>query len=114
MTEKLIEMKCIPCRGGAPPVTDEELAAYLPQIPEWAVVDIENVPCLQRVFTFKNFVQALAFANQVGAMAEMNKHHPAMLVEWGRVMILWWTHAIDNIHQNDLISAALTDEFYED
>ena len=67
---------------------------------------------LTRQFKFKNFVQALAFANRVGDLAEQQDHHPAILVEWGRVTVSWWTHVIGGLHQNDFISAAKTDQLY--
>ena len=59
--------------------------------------------------TFPVFASALAFTNQVGALAEAEGHHPAILTEWGRVTVSWWTHAIRGLHRNDFIMAAKTD-----
>jgi 4a-hydroxytetrahydrobiopterin dehydratase len=64
---------------------------------------------LEREFKFKNFKQALAFANQVAELAEAEFHHPAILLEWGKVTVTWWTHAIKGLHKNDFICAAKTD-----
>jgi len=52
---------------------------------------------------------ALAFTNRVGALAEAEGHHPALLTEWGRVTVTWWTHKIRGLHRNDFIMAAKTD-----
>ncbi len=105
----LREMKCTACRTGAPAVTDDEVARFLPQLPEWKFVEREGVRRLERVFKFANFVEALAFTNRVGDLAEAHGHHPAILTEWGRVTVTWWTHKIKNLHVNDFIMAANTD-----
>ena len=109
---KLTDMKCVPCRGGDPQVAEEQLAEYLPQVPEWEVLEVDGVKRLQRAFKFKNFAQALAFTDQVGVLAKEQDHHPALLTEWGRVTVTWWTHAIQGLHNNDFISAARTDQIY--
>ena len=110
--EKLVQMKCIACRGDEPPLTDDEIAALLPQTPEWKVVEREGVKRLERRFRFRDFAQALAFTAQLGALAEEEGHHPAILTEWGRVTVTWWTHKIQGLHRNDFIAAAKTDELY--
>lgn len=101
---------CSACRKGAPPATADQIAAWLPQLPGWQVIEIDDVKRLQKTYQFKNFAQALQFTNQVGALAEQEKHHPALLTEWGRVTVSWWTHAIGGLHENDFIMAAKTDE----
>jgi 4a-hydroxytetrahydrobiopterin dehydratase len=108
----LSQFKCVPCRGGEPTVTEAEMNEYLPQAPEWQVVEHDGIKRLERVFKFKNFVQALAFANQVGELAESEGHHPAILTEWGRVTVTWWTHKIRGLHRNDFIMAAKTSRLY--
>jgi len=103
-------MKCVACRKGEPTVTDAEIAEFHPQVPEWQIVERDGIKRLERVFKFDNFVQALAFANKVGELAEAEGHHPALLVEWGRVTVQWWTHKIKGLHRNDFIMAAKTDK----
>ena len=109
-TTRLSQLKCVACRGGEPTVTDEELREYLPQIPEWRVMEMGGVQRLQREFKFKDFVQALEFVNRIGAIAEEEDHHPRIVLEWGRVTVQWWTHVIHGLHRNDLIMAAKTDQ----
>ena len=108
----LSDFRCVPCRGGEPVLTDDEIAALQPQVPEWVVREVEGILHLERVFKFKNFVQALEFTNQVGALAEAEDHHPALLTEWGRVTVTWWTHKIKGLHRNDFIMAAKTDQLF--
>ncbi|WIG61571.1 MAG: Pterin-4-alpha-carbinolamine dehydratase [Ktedonobacterales bacterium] len=110
--EPLVQMKCVACRGDEPPASAAEIAAYQPQTPEWHVIERDNIPRLERVFKFANFMQALAFTNKVGEVAEMEGHHPALLTEWGKVTVTWWTHKIKGLHRNDFIMAAKTDQLY--
>jgi 4a-hydroxytetrahydrobiopterin dehydratase len=112
MTEMLAKGVCEPCRKGAPKVTAEEIEALRPQVPQWDVVERDGELRLERVFEFKDFAEALAFTNRVGAIAEEQDHHPALLTEWGRVTVGWWTHKINGLHRNDFVMAARTDEVY--
>jgi len=107
--EELTKRKCEACRAGAPLVSDEEISKYKPGIPDWGILEIDGVKRLVRVFTFKNFKQALEFTNQVGVIAEQEGHHPAILTEWGKVTVSWWTHAVKGLHINDFIMASKTD-----
>ena len=110
---ELAEMKCSACRGGEPTLTDEEIDELHPQVSEWRVVEREGVKRLERTFGFGDFAQALAFTNEVGEQAEEEGHHPALLTEWGKVTVTWWTHKIGGLHQNDFIMAAKTDDLFE-
>jgi len=108
----LTKMKCVPCRGGEPTVTDLEIKGFHPQVSEWEIIEHNNIKRLERVFRFKNFKEALEFTNKIGNIAEQEGHHPVIVTEWGRVKVSWWTHKIKGIHQNDFIMAAKTDELY--
>lgn len=106
----LREMHCEACRRDAPTVSQAEMEQLLPQIPEWGVEEVDGIQRLVRVFTFPDFASALAFTNRVGGLAEQEQHHPALLTEWGKVTVSWWTHKIRGLHRNDFIMAARTDE----
>lgn len=106
---KLDQMKCKACRKGEPTATGEELREFLPQVPDWEIDERDNIKRLTRVFRFKNFDEALSFTNRVGEVAEQEGHHPALLTEWGRVTVTWWTHKIGGLHRNDFIMASKTD-----
>ena len=110
---ELVEQKCEACRVGAPKVTDEEVEALHPQVPDWDLVERGGIRRLERVFSFDDFAEALAFTNRVGGIAEEEGHHPALLTEWGKVTVTWWTHKIEGLHRNDFIMAAKTDELYQ-
>lgn len=99
--------KCIPCRGGVPPLKGEELRALTAQLGgDWTVVDEHH---LSKSFAFPDFASALAFTNAVGAIAEEEGHHPDIHLSWGRVVIDIWTHAIDGLTRSDFVLAAKVD-----
>ena len=112
MTGTLAGLTCVPCRGGEPPLGLQEIAGLLPELPGWEVNEIMGIPRLVRVFKFKDFSQALEFTQKVGEIAEAEDHHPALLTEWGKVTVSWWTHKIKGLHKNDFIMAAKTDRLY--
>jgi 4a-hydroxytetrahydrobiopterin dehydratase len=101
--------KCIACRADSPRVTEAEVRDLKPQIPEWALLERDEIQRLERGFRFKNFADALAFTNRLGTLAEEEGHHPAILTEWGRVTVTLWTHKIRGLHRNDFIMAAKID-----
>jgi 4a-hydroxytetrahydrobiopterin dehydratase len=105
--------RCVACRRDAPTVTDAEIAELKAQVPTWELVEADGVKRLRRSFEFDDFAQALAFTTRVGALAEEEGHHPALLTEWGRVTVEWWTHKIRGLHRNDFVMAAKTDELFE-
>ena len=107
---KLLEEKCVPCSGDVSPATEEEINTYKTQVPNWDIVTENGESHLQRVYKFPNFKAALAFTNSIGDLAEEEGHHPALLTEWGKVTVTWWTHAINGLHHNDFIMAAKSDE----
>jgi 4a-hydroxytetrahydrobiopterin dehydratase len=109
----LSQQQCIPCRRGDPSLSSQEIQKLMAHLPSWQLLEIDNHPCLQRSYKFKNFTQALNFTNQVGALAEQEDHHPSITTEWGKVTLQWWTHAINGLHRNDFILAARCDELYE-
>ncbi|GCE27746.1 putative pterin-4-alpha-carbinolamine dehydratase [Dictyobacter alpinus] len=112
--DELTQMKCEACHAGAPKVTAEEVEIYRRQVPNWVIIERDNVQRLERVYKFKDFVAALSFTQKVGRLAEDEGHHPALLTEWGSVGVAWWTHKIHGLHRNDFIMAAKTDEIYHD
>ena len=106
----LTQQQCTACHKNAPHVTEDEIAQLKPQIPDWNIVNVEGVAHLERTYKFPDFKTALAFTKSVGDTADGEGHHPALLTEWGKVKVSWWTHAISGLHKNDFIMAAKTDE----
>ena len=110
MTDTLAQEKCEACRADAPKVSDEELKELISKIPDWNIEVRDGIMQLEKIFTFNTFVAALDFTNKVGDIAEQAGHHPAILTEWGKVTVTWWSHKIRGLHRNDFIMAARTDD----
>jgi 4a-hydroxytetrahydrobiopterin dehydratase len=98
---------CVPCRGGIPPLAGGDLEALSKQVPQWKVVEGHHIV---RTFAFSDFVQALAFVNKVGEIAESQGHHPDILLGWGKAEITTWTHKINGLTESDFILAAKIDK----
>jgi 4a-hydroxytetrahydrobiopterin dehydratase len=108
----LSEKTCSACRADSPLLSEADLRAALVQLPEWSVEIVAGVNQLTCTYRVKNFVQAMAFTQAVGELAEEYGHHPALLTEWGKVKVSWWTHKIHGLHENDVILAAKTEHLF--
>ena len=106
---QLTRKSCVACRVGAPLATQEEINEFMQQVPNWSIVEVEGVKRLKRIFDFKDFEDAVAMTQKVAALAEDENHHPAIMTEWGKVTVFWWSHKIKGLHVNDFIMAAKTD-----
>jgi 4a-hydroxytetrahydrobiopterin dehydratase len=106
----LTQERCVACRRDAPRVTEAEIVELKPQIPEWQIMEQDGIPRLKRTYRFPDFKTALAFTQRVGKIAEVEGHHPALLTEWGKTTVEWYTHKIKGLHRNDFIMAAKTDQ----
>ncbi len=93
----------------ARPLNSAEIENLLPQINGWQIYESGGELRLQKEFRFKNFIDSMDFAYAVGRIAEEQNHHPAILTEWGKVVVTWWTHKVHGLHRNDFIMAARTD-----
>ena len=87
-------------------MTAPEIAALLPQLEGWEAIGYHH---LAKTYTLKNFADALAFVDRVGAMAEEQWHHPDMQLAWGKVTVEIWTHKIDGLTESDFVFAAKCD-----
>lgn len=107
MARDLAAMECVPCKGGIPPFTREQIETYLADLDnDWRVVDGHH---LEKDYAFKNFREALDFTNRVGELAEELGHHPDIHLAWGKVKLTVWTHKIDGLHESDFVFAAKAD-----
>lgn len=104
---ELFEKTCVPCEGGVPALDTETCHTMLDQLNGWQV---EGGHHLAKEVSFPDFVTALAFVNQVGALAEEQAHHPDLLLTWGRVHIDIWTHKVNGLTESDFILAAKIDQ----
>jgi 4a-hydroxytetrahydrobiopterin dehydratase len=105
--DELADKKCVPCRGGVPALTGRQTRSLLQQLGgNWQVIAEHH---LAKSFAFPDFLQALAFTNQVGQLAQAQGHHPDIHLAWGKVGIEIWTHKIDGLTESDFVLAAKID-----
>ncbi|MCX7016617.1 MAG: 4a-hydroxytetrahydrobiopterin dehydratase [Candidatus Sumerlaeota bacterium] len=103
----LADKRCVPCRGGIPPLGAAEIEPLLNELGAgWKAVDNHH---LEKEYKFPDFQQALAFVDKVGAIAEDQGHHPDIFLTWGKARLTIWTHKIDGLTESDFILAAKAD-----
>ena len=107
MPVSLAEKSCTPCRGGIPPLTEDEAASLLVQAPDWELLD--QAKRLERTYRFKNFGESFRFVERVATLAEAEGHHPDIGFGWGYVRISMQTKKIKGLHENDFIMATKLD-----
>jgi 4a-hydroxytetrahydrobiopterin dehydratase len=106
----LADRQCIPCKGGIPPLTAEQIQPLLAQLDGWLVVDSHH---LHKRYKLENFTAALALVNRIGAIAEEQNHHPDLALAWGRVDVTIWTHKINGLTESDFVFAAKCDRAFD-
>jgi 4a-hydroxytetrahydrobiopterin dehydratase len=96
-------------KQGAKILDEQDARELLERLEGWSLISIDGVSRAEKTYKFKDFQQAITFTNQVGALAEDAGHHPALLTEWGKVTVTWWSHDLGGVHRNDLVMAARTE-----
>ena len=90
-----------------PPFTREESEQALLELhKDWTLKDY----WLERFFLFKSFQESLDFVNKVGKLAEEEWHHPDITIQYNKVTLKLWTHAIGGLSENDFILSAKIDK----
>lgn len=81
----------------AMPLNQTEIDQKIQAIPEWQ----QQQQNIVRTFKFKNFVEAIAFVNQLVEPSEAAKHHPDITIEYNKVTISLTTHDAGGLTQLD-------------
>jgi len=114
MTElDLAHETCASLTKEARALSHDEIEGLKAKIFGWEIVTEEGIQHLCRTFKFKNFAEAIRFADEIAERADEQNHHPRLVVEWGKVKVDWWTHVANGLHRNDFIMAAKTDQIVE-
>ena len=98
---------CEACRIDAPIVSDNEASILIKEIEGWDLIN-DGIKKLKKEFSFSNYSDSVDFSNKVADMADQEDHHPQIILEWGKVTVIWWSHKIKGLHKNDFICAAKT------
>jgi 4a-hydroxytetrahydrobiopterin dehydratase len=111
---ELANMHCTKITKDTPQMGDNDIQKYIAGLPGWQLKMKDDEPRIEKVFAFKDFDQAAGFTMGVARKSKEEDHHPAILTEWGKVTVSWWTHKIKGLHLNDFIMAAKTEQLYQD
>ncbi len=104
---------CVKVDKNTPALSPGEADRLIGRLPGWQIIDRNGIPALTKIYKFPDFNTALSFTNRIGQQAEDQDHHPAILTEWGRVTVTWWTHVVHGLHRNDFIMAARTETIFQ-
>lgn len=69
-------------------LSETEIAARLAEIHQWK----REGNSIARIWKFRDFPEALAFIDKVGALAESMNHHPDIYNSWATVRLVLTTH----------------------
>ena len=105
----LSSQSCEACQIDAPKVPQDQIQILLSEINGWFLIE-EPINKIQKIFSFKSYKDSVDFSNKVASLADDEDHHPQIILEWGKVTVIWWSHKIEGLHKNDFICAAKTDK----
>ena len=105
----LSSQSCEACQIDAPKVPQDQIQILLSEINDWVLIE-KPINKIQKVFRFKSYKDSVDFSNKVASLADDEDHHPQIILEWGKVTVIWWSHKIEGLHKNDFICAAKTDK----
>ena len=105
----LSSQSCEACQIDAPKVPQDQIQIFLSEINGWVLIE-EPINKIQKIFSFKSYKDSVDFSNKVASLADDEDHHPQIVLEWGKVTVIWWSHKIEGLHKNDFICAAKTDK----
>ncbi|MFM2480011.1 4a-hydroxytetrahydrobiopterin dehydratase [Celerinatantimonas sp. YJH-8] len=94
-------------------LADERIQELMAHLNQWQLQLIDGHPRLVKNYLCQNFAGAMLFANQIGNMAELEGHHPRLLIEFNRVKVSWWTHQPLGLTEFDFVMAVRCDELAE-
>ena len=110
MTKKdeLLKKKCVPCEGGVPRLTREEVVVFLKALDGWELS--ADAGSIGRRFLMRDFSAAIELIQAIAKAAEAEDHHPDIhLTGYRKLHIELSTHAIGGLSENDFILAAKID-----
>lgn len=106
--QELAKRECVACDKSAISLNTSEIAQLLTQLPDWEMINEDGIDKLKHCFKTKNYKNSMALTNAVAELADSVNHHPLLIVEYATVTVIWWSHNIKGLHQNDFIMAAKT------
>ncbi|MCE2028743.1 4a-hydroxytetrahydrobiopterin dehydratase [Sessilibacter corallicola] len=85
---------------------DQELSRLI----GWIKIESEGIAKLEKVFSYRDYQQAVQSAQRVADLADEHNHHPLLIIEWGKLTVQWWTHTANGLSETDFNLARATDD----
>jgi len=102
------DRSCKPCEGGLAPLTADVATQLLRGLADaWQLS--ADARSIRREFKFKDFFRTMSFVNAIAHVANIENHHPDLEVSYNTCRVLFTTHAIAGLSENDFICAAKID-----
>lgn len=92
------------------PLPEDEALQLAAELSDWKLSRIGGSLHLEKSYGFKNFIQAMDFANRIAEIAERNRHHPDLIIGWGKTIVRWQTHSAKGLLPIDFDMARACDE----
>ena len=86
-------------------LTAAQIRALLPTVPGWK----RQGRAITRMYTFRDFAQAMRFVNAVARLAERAWHHPDFAIQWNQVTLTLSTHDAGGLTEKDFVLAGKID-----
>ena len=100
----LLHRKCAALEGREP-MSDAAIRDHLAQVSGWHL----NQGSIEKAFSFKDFLETVAFVNALAWICNTEDHHPDLAVTYSRCVVRFNTHSVGGITINDFICAAKAD-----
>jgi len=101
----LASKHCSPQHG--PALSRDAAGKLLGQLQGWTMnADAKEI---RRTFSFGDYYKSMAFVNAVAWIAHREDHHPDMTVGYNKVTVVFSTHSVSGLSENDFIGAAKID-----
>ena len=98
---------CQSCEAITSPLSHEAAIELLAHCNQWTIS--EDQKSISRNLKFKNFYETISFVNAVAWIANQEGHHPDIQCGYNYCSMVFTTHAIDGLSENDFICAAKVD-----
>ena len=102
---------CKPCEGGVCPLDEDLSEQQLNLVPGWELTGDKTG--IVRTLRFKDFLTTMSFINAMAFMTEQQGHHPDFSAGYNYCKVLYTTHAIGGLSENDFICAAKINDLLE-
>lgn len=89
------------------------MEAILSLPPGWQRIERDGVPGLEKVYTFPQPLQVMAFANAIAFLALRMDHHPELTLGIDGCRVRWSTHDLGGLGPKDYTAAGRVDRLLD-